>query len=281
MNQALTRHAAFFCLFAAVLATSPVTAQDSRSASGSLKLVTGPHYPPYAADYLPHKGLGPFLATRILGNTERSLTVDMRPWKRAYREALEGQYDAVLPYVVTPGRQEDYLFSVPIFETRAFAYVMKDSELDARSLEGLRGLTYCNPIGFTDEDALEKMRSDGLITRFTPASLESCFNMLRAGRVDFVKTNELVADYVIAASDLSTDEIRSLPFVVEEVALHLMVPRARPGAEALIDEFNERFRTMKDSGRIDALRKSYLESIDSGTGPHRIGPSAAGTSPDG
>ena len=245
------------------------------SSQAPLKLVTGPHYAPYAADYLPHKGLGPYLAKQVLEGMGRPVTVAMRPWKRAYREALSGQFDAVLPYVATPSREADYLFSVPIFETRAYAYVRMDSDLEAHSIEGLKGLTYCNPVGFTDEDVLKTMRSDGLINRVTPASLKSCFNMLRVGRVDFVKTNQRVAAHMITAGDLSADQVRPLPFVVEKSALRLMVPRTRPDARALIKAFNERFRAMQDAGRIEVLKEGYLESVAPGAGLPRIGPSAA------
>ncbi len=268
----------------ACLATGPAQPQATPEASASspLKLVTGPHYAPYAADYLPHKGLGPFLVSRILEETGRTVTVAMRPWKRAYRETLKGHYDGALPYIETPRRQQDYRFSVPVFRTDTFAYVKADSGLDARSLEELKGLTYCNPVGFTDEDELKAMRAKGQITRIKSANLKSCFKMLAAERVDFVKINHLVADHVVARSDVPANEIRALPFVVERVSLHLMVPRKRPGAEALIADFNRQFRAMKEAGRIEALKDAYLRNLepDDGlrSGPHRIGPTAAGPS---
>ncbi|MYL25193.1 MULTISPECIES: substrate-binding periplasmic protein [Halomonadaceae] len=278
MIHGLTHRAIVVWLLAA-LATS-VTAKAAPAASGPLRLVTGPHYAPYAADYLPHNGLGPFLVTRILEDSNRTVTVDMRPWRRAYRETLKGRYDAALPYIETPSRQQDYLFSVPIFRTDTFAYVRADSELDARSLEGLKGLTYCNPVGFTDEDALKTMREKGQITRVKPANLRSCFRMLTAGRVDFVKINHHVAEHIVSESELSAEAVRPLPFVVEEVSLHFMVPKTRPGAAELIDEFNRRFRAMKQEGRIEALKRAYMEALRAGgdtpgDGPHRIGPSAA------
>lgn len=258
MSHRLSRYPAVFC-FLAAFATSPIAVAGDPFNS-QLRLVTGPHYAPYAADYLPHKGLAPFLITRILETDERTVTVDIRPWKRAYRETLEGQYDGILPYVETSERRQDFLFSDSIFKADAFAYVRADSELNARSLEGLKGLTYCNPVGFTDENALEEMRSNGYITRVTPANLKSCFNMLKAGRVDFVKTNHHVADYFIGANNLSANAIKRLPFVVEVMSLHLMVPKSRPGAEELINEFNQRFRTMQQAGRIETLTETYLDS---------------------
>ena len=278
MTFRLIRYSAILCLL--IPLASAVTAEETRKPPNErLKLVTGPHYPPFAADYLPYKGLAPFIVTRILEDREQTVTVDMRPWKRAYRETLKGHYDAILPYVESPARRQDYLFSIPIFAVDSFAYVAADSKLDADSLEGLRGRTYCNPIGFTDEDALQAMRSNGELVRIKAATLKSCFRMLKAGRVDFVKINAYVADYVIAASDLKPDAIRPLPFVVETVSLHLMVPKTRPDAEALISTFNRRLKSMDHRGRIEVLKGDYLEAITPANATsdraHRIGPEAA------
>lgn len=259
MSHRLGRYPAVFC-FLAVFAVSPTTSGE-KPFNSPLKLVTGPHYAPYAADYLPHKGLAPFLITRILKTDERTVTVDIRPWKRAYRETLGGQYDGILPYVETSDRQEDFLFSDPIFKADAYAYVRADSELTVRSLEGLKGLTYCNPVGFTDENALAEMRSKGDITRIKPANLISCFNMLKAGRVDFVKTNHHVAHHFIGANNLSDNTIKPLPFVVEPMSLHLMVPKSRPDAEEFINEFNQRFKAMQQAGQIRALTETYLDAL--------------------
>jgi ABC-type amino acid transport substrate-binding protein len=104
--------------------------------------------------------------------------------------------------------------------------------------------------------------------------------MLTVGRVDFVKINHHVANHIVAESELSAGAIRPLPFVVEEVSLHFMVPKNRPGAGELIDEFNRHFRAMKQDGRIETLREAYMEALRPGSngprsGPHRIGPSAA------
>lgn len=240
----------------------PSRAETGDSEEEPLELVTGPHYPPFAADNLPHKGLAPFLISRIMESGNRKVAVDLRPWKRAYRDSLGGEYDGVLPYIESEARQDDYLFSAPVFKVDAFAYVAADSDIDAQSLDELEGLTYCNPVGFTDSRVLKDLRADGKIARFTASNLNNCFRMLIAGHVDFVKINHYVARFILAQLDLPEDSIRRLPFVVENASLHLMVPKNRPGAEALIDEFNALFKEMKESGQIETLKENYLEQLE-------------------
>jgi len=254
---------AVFIVLLLVLPSFPVSVNaeipDMRE---PVKLVTGPHYPPFAADYLPSKGLGPFLVRQVLEASDYESTIELRPWKRAYREALENKYDAVLPYLETPDRRDQYLFTDAVFKANTYAYVSAASKIDARSVDDLKGLVYCNPLGFADSLALKKMRSKADIVRVSPSSLKSCFEMLAVGRVDFIKINHYVADYVLHYMDLSADKIRSLPFVVERISLHVMVPKTRQDAQALISSFNNAFLEMEKTGQLDEWTKNYLETIN-------------------
>ncbi|MHA7925684.1 MAG: substrate-binding periplasmic protein [Marinobacter sp.] len=235
---------------------------DTLGAPEPVKLVTGPHYPPFAADYLPSKGLGPFLVMQVLKASGYQSTVELRPWKRAYREALQNKYDAVLPYIETSERKDQYLFTDAVFEANTYVYVTADSKIDASSLEGLKGLVYCNPLGFADSSALQEMRSKGEIIRISSANLKTCFKMLMAGRADFIKINHDVADYVVHNMDLSADKIRSLPFIVEHISLHVMVPKTRKDAQALVSSFDSAFLEMKKTGKLHEWTKTYLETIN-------------------
>jgi polar amino acid transport system substrate-binding protein len=228
-----------------------------------LRLVTGPHYPPFAADYLPSKGLGPFLVRQVLNASGYETSIKLLPWKRAYREALKNKYDAVLPYIETPERREQYLFTDAVFKTNTYAYVRANSKIDARSLQDLKGMVYCNPLGFADSSTLQEMRSQGEIVRVSAPNLESCFKMLVANRAEFIKINHYVADYVLDHIDLSADKIRSLPFIVERISLHVMAPKTKKDSQALVSGFDRALVEMKKAGRLDEWTESYLETINS------------------
>ncbi len=250
-------------LFGIIVAGSsaPLHANAENPEKEPLKLVTGPLYPPFAAEYLPGYGLAPFLISRILESGGRTVTVDLLPWNRAYRNSLAGEYDAVLPYIESQARRDDFIFSLPVFELDAFVYVKSDSGIYGESPSVLNGLSYCNPVGFSDGRVLERLSSEGKIKRVTAANLIFCFRMLLAGRVDFVKINEQVAGYILDRLARPSDSIRRLPFVIEHTSLHLMVPRTRPGADALIEEFDALFREMKHSGQIESLESMYLDQL--------------------
>jgi polar amino acid transport system substrate-binding protein len=226
-----------------------------------VKLVSGPHFPPFSDEHLPSNGLGPFLAKRIFETSGRAAVLGFRPWKRAYRETLRGKYDVILPCIKTPGRSKDFLFSQSMLHVNTYIYVRADSQINAQSLQQLKGRMYCSPLGFEDGDALDKMRANGDITRISPSTLNNCFRMLAAGRVDFIKTNPYAVDYMGSHPDFSPNSIRALPFVVESESLHLMVPKSHPYGDLLIEDFDRSYSHQKKSGQLMEWTREYFERV--------------------
>jgi len=248
------------CLFIS-LAAAGSEASGASETRNTVGIVSGPHYPPLSADNLPQNGLGPFLVSKVFEASGKTVFSDFRPWKRAYRETLQLRYDAVLPYTETRNRRQDFLFSDPVFKVHGFIFVRSDSPISAQSLSDLKGMKYCNPLGFADGRPIARMESEGHLTRVSPPTLENCFKMLVAGRVDFIKTNPHVAQYMSSNHGLSAEEIRALPFIVGTASLHVMVPRTHPRGEALIESFNRSYSSMKETGQIKELVQAYLESV--------------------
>ncbi|SNC65768.1 extracellular solute-binding protein, family 3 [Marinobacter sp. es.048] len=263
------RRLASLPLTAMLLLLIPVIAgaanqQEHGGVTKTINLVSGPDYPPFSDGRLPLNGLAPFVVQAVFASANKAVTTELRPWKRAYLEALQGQYDVLLPYVLTEARQQLFLFSRPIFEVHAHIYVRREGSVKAQSLEELKGLTYCNPLGFADGDALSEERGANHITRFAPARLENCFSMLSAGRIDFIKTNEYVAEYMDHNHKMAAGTFRALPFALEKSSLHAMVPKTHPFATTLIETFNRTFEEMEQNGQIRELTERYLEHVNGG-----------------
>jgi len=264
-----------FCLFIslAVPASEPVEESET---DGAVRIVSGPHYPPFSSENLPQNGLGPFLVAEIFEAAGQKVVSDFRPWKRAYRETLQRKYDAALPYTETKPRRQDFRFSKPVFRVNSFIFVRSDSPITAQSLAELKGKTYCNPLGFADGRPIERMELDGELTRISPSTLENCFKMLAAGRVDFIKTNPHVAQYMSGNYGFSTEQFRALNFIVETASLHVIVARDHPAGEAIIETFNQNYTRMRKTGRIAELAEAYLEGVKAAAGPMVIGPAVTG-----
>ena len=218
-----------------------------------LDLVTGNDYAPYAGEDLPGGGLVTELVRQAFAVGGRRYDVRFMPWKRGYDGVVLGRFLATFPYVRTPEREREVLFSDPVVEVRQFVYLSKRSTMeihgggDSGGVTDFRGRTVCQPAGYALPAELEDLVQLGRLTRHTPSDLGACMRMVATGRADALVIDEHSAAAAIARAGLA-EEIRvsEQPFAV--VTLHLVVGRATPGAEAMVAAFNDGLKTLKQQG---------------------------------
>lgn len=230
-----------------------------------LDLVTGNDYAPYTGEDLPGGGLVTELVRQAFAVGGRRFDVRFLPWKRGYDGVVLGRFLATFPYVRTPEREREVLFSDPVVEVRQFVYLSKRSAMevqggdtgrDSGGAADFRGRTVCQPAGYALPAELEELVQLGRLTRHTPSDLGACMRMVAAGRADALVIDEYSAAAAIARAGLA-EEIRvsEKPFAV--VTLHLVVGRATPGADAMVAAFNDGLKTLKRQGIYSRLLDAH------------------------
>ncbi|WP_042704812.1 ABC transporter substrate-binding protein [Azospirillum sp. B506] len=258
-------------LMLCISAGTPVRASGSDASPGAtsgtaplpapytgLDLVTGGDYAPYTGEDLPEGGLVTDLVRRAFAVSGRRYDVRFMPWKRGYDGVVSGRFLATFPYVRTPERERDVVFSDPVMEVRQFVYLSNRSAMDFHGhdrasvagpdrLDDFRGRTICQPVGYSLPPELEALVTQGLLTRQTPSDLGACVRMVATGRADVLVIDEFSGAAAIARLGLADDiRVAERPFGV--VTLHLVVGRATPGAEETVATFNDGLKTLKQQG---------------------------------
>jgi len=266
-----------------LLCVAPAQAQVAGTEAGGkdpapapytgLDLVTGSDYAPYTGDELPGGGLVTELVRRAFAVGGRRYDVRFMPWKRGYDGVVAGRFLATFPYVRTPEREREVLFSDPVMEVRQFVYLSNRSGMDfhgrggeptggrpgagdSGSLEDFQGRTICLPVGYALPAGLEAMVDQGRLTRQTPSDLGACVRMVATGRADVLVIDEFSGAAAIQRSGLADDiRVADRPFAV--VTLHVVVGRATPGADATVAAFNDGLKTLKHQGVYSQLLASH------------------------
>ncbi len=226
-----------------------------------LDLVTGGDYAPYTGEDLPGGGLVTELVRQAFAVGGRRYDVRFMPWKRGYDGVVLGRFLATFPYVRTPEREREVLFSDPVVEVRQFVYLSKRSAMefhggDSGGVTDFRGRTVCQPAGYALPAELEELVQLGRLTRHTPTDLGACMRMVAAGRADALVIDEYSAAAAIARAGLAEDiRISERPFAV--VTLHLVVGLATPGAEATVAAFNDGLKMLKRQGVYHRLLAAH------------------------
>jgi len=224
-----------------------------------IKLVTGDEYAPFTGQSLPQGGMLTDLVLQVLRQANHQPTLTWQPWKRGYQAALKGQFDATYPYLPTPERKEDYLFSAALYETTQRLFSAAGQALEPEDLQRLAGKRMCLPLGWQPPPSFAALLATGQLQRHEPQDLTTCARLIDLGRDDFFVADSLLGQRAIRQSGLATERFSESQGVVGSNTLHFLVPRNRPGAQELIEEFDRALHQLQENGEYARILRAHRQ----------------------
>lgn len=219
----------------------------------SLSLVTGEDYPPFVDARQPGGGLAVLLIQQVVDRMGDIVILDTAPWRRGYEETLRGRYDATFPYVRTAEREREFLYSDPLFSVRPVVFMPAERRFAYGGPADLRGKRVCGPLGYALPEVLQSMIQAGEVERVMATSAAACPGLLVAGRVDFIIQDLRIGSALIAKVGLMQAIVTVSEPPLSMSDIHLIVPRNRVDAAALIARFNAALARVRASGDYDRL----------------------------
>jgi polar amino acid transport system substrate-binding protein len=226
---------------------------SSARASDRLTLVTGEDYPPYVDAQAPGGGLAVQLVRQVAQRMGLTAEIEIAPWRRGYEATLRGRYDATFPYVRTPERERDFLYSDALIQARQVVFMAADRRIAYRGPADLKGLRVCAPLGYAPAAALQPMIDSGEVRQVSAASAAACPGLLVADRADVFIQDQRIGAALVAKAGLSGRIVAVSDPPVGITETHLIVPRSRPDADGLIARFNAALKQVMSSGDYQRL----------------------------
>ncbi|MFO7727443.1 MAG: transporter substrate-binding domain-containing protein, partial [Desulfonatronovibrio sp.] len=198
-----------------------------------MRLVTGNDYKPFTDQTLPQGGMITEIVDQVFQKMGYQAEIEFHSWSRGYTLSEEGAFLGTFPYVQTPERMESFYFSDPIYTITTLFFVRNDTDLSFVHDSDLQGLTACKPLGYHLRDIQDFLNKDFIEVR-RPNTMESCFKMLRRGRVDLVPINEHVGWEVVRKIAGEKDMFKVLEKPLLETGLHFIVTRKNPQGQNIV-----------------------------------------------
>ncbi|MGZ5278418.1 MAG: substrate-binding periplasmic protein [Pseudobdellovibrionaceae bacterium] len=214
---------------------------SSSATSETLKLVTGPDYHPLVNEKDPDGGIATKVLRKALATEGYEIKVTFLPWVRGMENTRTGQFDATYPYVKTPDREKNFLFSDIFYVSRSKVFVTKGR---FQSVRELQGKSICVPLGYEDMRAKDFIKTHQL-KKVQPVSLTSCFEMLYLRRVDSVGVAEEVGWATILQQFETKNDFTALASTMGNVQYHLMVSKTNPRAKEILRVLNKSIKKLK------------------------------------
>lgn len=224
--------------------------------SSANELVTGNDFAPYSGEKLPDGGFATDIVVNIVKNMGTTMPVRFLPWKRGYEQTVSGAYLATFPYVKTMERENEALFSEPLYYSVVQVWSLKENLLRYSDHNSLIGKTFCNPLGYFTNNTMKNLITEKKINLQEPPNMETCLKFLALGRADFVigPKPAIMAEGVKAGV---SDKLAASEVPYQENPNYLIVGKNNKDGAAFLEKFNESLKALRGSEKFSELIKKH------------------------
>ena len=208
---------------------------------------------------VPTGGIAVQIAKAVFDQIEGvTLKMVVMPWQRCVKDVEVGRVDGMMIALRSKSRP-NLVYPSPMFEGRALLFYEKQ-----RFPQGFVWKTYddLSPfwIGLIEASSagneFNQAMANGLLKIDLAPNADINFKKLRAGRVHFVVSNELVGLELIKKLGWNWDDfgVTSKPLTT---APYYMPLSAMTDAPLLIPEINQAYQNLREQGFIDSIFREY------------------------
>lgn len=238
--------------FAIVILVSvfPLSAQ-----SQTIHLTTE-HYPPYNIDLSLNNrpesqqigGASTDIVKELMKRSKYSHTLELLPWKRAYRSAQDVSYTGVFSTTRTPAREELFKWVGPIADNNYVLFSAKNRDIPISSIEDVKSYT----VGaYSGSVAVSIMSDLGISTELVPSDHLNVLKLQRQ-RIDLWIAGSLSGPYLAKQNGFPN---LKAAYTVRKAKMYIAFNKDTPNS--VIDHLNAVLQTMREDGFVDRVYARY------------------------
>lgn len=190
------------------------------------------------------------LSALIFYDNRYDVQYSYEPWEKVYEGVKDGMLDTCGMTVILKERQEDVLFTDPVYQSGVAIYTNKSfPRVSMDSLQQYR-------IAVGKEHFTEELLNDelGVHKYFVYKTIEGALEALKKGEVDILFENQQVVNYLLSKEDLKGSIIpQHMNLFPVEVAY--AVSKDNP---QLVEYMNRRIKHLKRKGLYEELYQKYF-----------------------
>lgn len=186
----------------------------------------------------------------------------LQPWNRVETTAARGDFAAIYSVIRTPEREQLFFYSDAINSSASVFFKRKADSVSWKSFDDLKNQRiaiaggYAYPIVFGN--AVKRKTFASVKETFDANADLSNLRALKAGLVDLVLCEVNVCSYLIKQYRNELDALHAIPTVVgDAMDLHVAFPKAWPGSEQLVRQFNAELAKFIADGSRAKIFKAY------------------------
>lgn len=230
-------------------------------AKETVRLTAG-EWSPYISETLDHNGLISQITKEAFALQNIEMKLGFYPWERAYHLSKSGLWDGTIAISKTTEREQNYLFSEPIYTGKYVFFHLKSTPFTWQTYKDMGHLRIGAGRGFggMGQEFLSAEASNVIkVDRVT--TMLQAFNMLFLGRVQLVPS-DLEVGYVLLNKNFDkkqTAQITHNNHIIQLTKYHLVMGKSSPKSADFIKKFNLGLNALKKSGRYNQIIKEFYQ----------------------
>lgn len=238
-------------------------ASGSRTESiGTTVYLDSGEYPPYYSSTMAGNGVVASIVVEAFALQGFDVRLRWFPWARAYRHVASGQSQGSFTGARTAEREKLFLFSDPVISNEIVFFHLKSYPFSWQNFDDLKNVSIGGTLGYGYSSEFAKADEEGRIQVERVSNDETNFRKLLGNRIRIFPISKNVGLYKLnqafSATDISSLTCHTRPLISNNV--HLILSRALPESEYLMEQFNTGLAKLKLSGRLDTLSELDVES---------------------
>ncbi len=224
-------------------------------AQDSIRITNG-EWPPYLSEKLKHSGVISHVVTEAFAAESIKVNYGFFPWKRAFKNAQNGNWDASVVWSKNAEREKTFLYSDPIFSTETVFFFLKKKAVEFTTLEALgeKDLRLGATIGYSYTPEFEVLEKAGSLRVTRVVKDEQSLRKLLKGRLDLFIVEKNVGLTLI--NQLFTEAEAATFGYTKAVAdrpYFLIISKKCPNAKQLLQKFNAGLKKLNAAGKVEKM----------------------------
>ena len=228
------------------------------NAEEKIRIATG-EYEPFLSENLKHNGVGLRIIREAFALEGIKVEYGFFPWKRSYNFAKYGDWDATATWANKAGRDKDFYFSDPLYQSASVFFHLKTYKFDWNTLDDLKGISIGATDGYTyPPKFFQAIKNQSLNVDFDSSPVLNYKKLLK-GRIE-IFPNNIDVGYATLASKFTQQELESVthhPRFFTNNPTYLIFSKKIKKNIRMRDLFNKGLKRLKNSGKFDQY---FMES---------------------
>ena len=223
--------------------------------------ITNGEWPPFLSEKLPHFGAVSRIITEVFALEGVTVEYGFFPWKRSYKLAESGEWDATAVWVYSEERARAFHFSESVLTSQNVFFYLKNLPIDWESLDDLADIKIGASIGYYYGEAFELAEQEGRLKVERSFDDEMNLRMLLKGRIQACVI-DLYVGYALLRQHFPLkvlEQVTHHPKAVTETNYQLLFSKQAESGTAQLALFNKGLKKLKESGKFDRYLQDALE----------------------